>query len=129
MMAKHYIESHDPPPVNVVKGISVYHGGREHVLYLNLVLSEGLELHLIQNERPLIELSYPAEDKVVFSLRENLIHFIVISSQGPGQQGVLLKTDSVTYPWLPSFDGIRVSRMSEEEYKESWLTRSIFFTG
>jgi hypothetical protein len=80
-MAKHYIESHDPPPANAIKGISVYHGCKEHILYLNLVLSQGLELHLIQNERPLIELSYAAEDKVVFSMRDNLIHFIVISSK------------------------------------------------
>jgi hypothetical protein len=133
MMAKHYIDAHDPPPANVVKGISVYYGGKEHILYLNLVLSEGLEMHLIQNENTAIELSYPAEDKVVFSLRENLIHFIVISAHGnEGQaqaQGGLIRTDSVRYPWLPAFDGIRVSRMSEEEYKESWLSKSVFFMG
>ena len=132
MMAKLYIEAHDPP-VNIIKGISVYHGGKEHVLYSTVVLSEGLELHLIQSEQTLIELSYPADDKVVFSLRENLIHFIVINAEGYEEHTVkkdeLIKTDSVRYPWISSYDGIRVSRMSEEEYKESWLSKSVFFTG
>lgn len=129
MMAKLYIEANDPP-VKIIKGISVYYGGKEHVLYSTVVLSEGLEVHFIQDDNAVIELSYPAEDKVVFSLRENLIHFIVISSNGDEQgQGGLIKTDSIRYPWLPSFDGVRVSRMSEEEYKESWLSKSIFFTG
>jgi len=138
MMAKLYIESHDPPPVIVVKGITVYYAGKEHTLYSTVVLSEGLEVYLIQDENTAIELSYPAEDKVVFSLRENLIHFIVISeAMHEGQQKQegqksLIKTDSIRYPWIPSFDGVRVSRMSEEEYKEykeTWLSRSIFFTG
>lgn len=129
MMAKLYIEANDPP-VKIIKGISVYYGGKEHVLYSTVVLSEGLEVHFIQDDNAVIELSYPAEDKVVFSLRENLIHFIVISSNSDEQgQGGLIKTDSIRYPWLPSFDGVRVSRMSEEEYKESWLSKSIFFTG
>lgn len=127
MMAKLYIEAHDPP-VKVFKGISVYHGGKEHILYSTLVLSEGLEVNLVQDDTTVIELSYPVDDKVVFSLRENLIHFIVIS-EGIQEQHSLIKTDSIRYPWLPSFDGVRVSRMSEEEYKESWLSKSVFFTG
>lgn len=117
MMAKHYIDSHDPP-INVVKGISVYYEGKENILYSNLALSDGLELHFINDENPHIELSYPIDHKVVFSIRENLIHFIVIG-ESEEKDKILTKTETIRYPWLPTFNGIRVSKITEDEYKES----------
>jgi len=120
MMAKHYIDSHNPPIITM-KGISVYYSGKENILYSNLALSDGLELHFIDNVNPYIELSYPIDHKVVFSIRENLIHFIVIG-ESEEKDKILTKTETIKYPWLPTFNGIRVSRMTEDEYKESQLS-------
>ena len=129
MMSKYYIDSHDPPPLRVVKGISIYYEGKVHTLYSNLMLSDGIEIHATEDN---IELSYPADNKVMFSLRENLVHFIVISSlsdlgQKSPKKGSMIKTESVKYPWRSEYDGIRVSKMTEEEYKETWLSRSVFY--
>jgi len=132
MMSKYYIDSHDPPPLRVVKGISVYYGGKVYILYSNLVLSDGIEIHATDDD---IELSYPADDKVVFSLKENLVHFILISPLGDDEKqnvprkAPMIKTESVKYPWRSEYDGIRVSKMTEEEYKESWHSRSMFSMG
>ena len=132
MMSKYYIDSHDPPPLRVVKGISVYYEGKVYVLYSNAVLSDGIEIHATEDD---IELSYPADDKVMFSLRENLVHFIIIGAhnvdekQNMSKKAPMIKTESVKYPWRQEYDGIRVSRMSEEEYKDSWYSRSIFSMG
>jgi hypothetical protein len=131
MMSKYYIDSHDPPPLRVKQGISVYYEGKVHSLYSNLMLSDGIEINATEDD---IELSYPADDKVMFSLRENLVHFIVISSlddlgQKSPKKSPMIKTESVKYPWRPEYDGIRVSRMSEEEYKDTWLSRSVFSIG
>jgi IMP cyclohydrolase len=127
MMSKYYIDSHDPPPLRVVKGISVYYEGKVHILYSNVVLSDGIEIHAIEDD---IELSYPADDKVMFSLRENLVHFIVIGDHEKKEvatkTGAMIKTDSVKYPWRSEYDGIRVSRMTEEEYKDTMVSRSMF---
>jgi hypothetical protein len=120
MMAKHYIDSHNPPIIPM-KGISVYYSGKENILYSNLALSDGLELHFIDDVNPYIELSYPIDHKVVFSIRENLIHFIVIG-ESEEKDKILTKTETIKYPWLPTFNGIRVSRMTEDEYKESQLS-------
>lgn len=125
MVSKMYIDSYDPP-VKIVKGISVYYGAKEHILYSNLVLSEGIEIHATEND---IDLSYPADDKVLFSLKDNIVHFIVINSLEPYNKEGLIKTESVKYPWRSEYCGIQISRISEEEYKESWLHRSVFFTG
>lgn len=125
MVSKMYIDSHDPP-VKIVKGISVYYAAKEHILYSNLVLSDGIEIHATEND---IELSYPADDKVLFSMRDNIVHFIVINSLEPYNKEGLIKTESVKYPWRSEYCGIQISRISEEEYKESWLHRTVFFTG
>uniref|UniRef100_A0A6C0ANB6 Uncharacterized protein n=1 Tax=viral metagenome TaxID=1070528 RepID=A0A6C0ANB6_9ZZZZ len=158
-MAKYYIDSHNPP-AKVAKGITVFYGNKEHELYSNLVLSDSIELQHVKNTNPYIELSYPIDDRVVFLLRDNLLHFIIISennlpvandsaeisvhlpgkvqsrnfrlvTQMPGANKTesLIKTESVKYPWHSSFNGIRVSIMTEDEYKENWLINPQFCIG
>ena len=129
MVSKYYIDAHDPPPLKVVKGISVYFEGKVYILYSNQVLTDGIEIHASDDD---IELSYPADDKVVFSMRDNIVHFIVIDAINDiGRQGKspMIKTESVKYPWRQEYDGIRVSRMSEEEYKDTMVSRSMFSMG
>jgi hypothetical protein len=129
MVSKYYIDSHDPPPLRVVKGISVYFEGKVYILYSNQVLSDGIEIHATDDD---IELSYPADNKVVFSMRDNIVHFIVIDAINDiGCQGKspMIKTESVKYPWRSEYDGIRVSRMTEEEYKDTMVSRSMFSMG
>jgi hypothetical protein len=129
MVSKYYIDSHDPPPLRIVKGISVYFEGKVYILYSNQVLSDGIEIHATDDD---IELSYPAENKVVFSMRDNIVHFIVIDAINDiGHQGKspMIKTESVKYPWRSEYDGIRVSRMTEEEYKDTMVSRSMFSMG
>jgi len=129
MVSKYYIDSHDPPPLRIVKGISVYFEGNVYILYSNQVLSDGIEIHATDDD---IELSYPAENKVVFSMRDNIVHFIVIDAiDDIGRQGKspMIKTESVKYPWRSEYDGIRVSRMTEEEYKDTMVSRSLFSMG
>lgn len=116
MISKMYIDSFDPP-VKHVKGISVYYGSREHILYSNLVLSEGIEIQLVEDVNPYIELSYPLDLKIAFSLKENALHFLIIG-ESEERDTILRKTDTVKYPWLPSFSGIKVSRITGDEYKE-----------
>jgi len=126
MVSKYYIDSHDPPPLRIVKGISVYFEGKVYILYSNQVLSDCIEIHVIDDD---IELSYPVDNKVVFSMRDNIVHFIVIDAINDiGRQGKvpMIKTESVKYPWRPEYDGIRVSRMTEEEYKDTMVSRSMF---
>jgi len=129
MVSKYYIDSHDPPPLKIVKGISVYFEGKVYILYSNQVLSDGIEIHATDDD---IELSYPADNKVVFSMRDNIVHFIVIDAINDiGRQGKppMIKTESVKYPWRSEYDGIRVSRMTEEEYKDTLVSRSLFSMG
>ena len=128
MVSKYYIDSHDPPPLKIVKGISVYFEGKVYILYSNQVLSDGIEIHATDDD---IEISYPADDKVVFSMRDNIVHFIIIGSlsdlgKKETRNAPMIKTESVKYPWREEYDGIRVSRMTEEEYKDTMVSRSIF---
>jgi hypothetical protein len=129
MVSKYYIDSHDPPPLRIVKGISVYFEGKVYILYSNQVLSDGIEIHATDDD---IELSYPVDNKVVFSMRDNIVHFIVIDAINDiGRQGKvpMIKTESVKYPWRSEYDGIRVSRMTEDEYKDTMVSRSMFSMG
>ena len=128
MVSKYYIDSHDPPPLRIVKGISVYFEGKVYILYSNQVLADGIEIHATDDD---IELSYRADDKVVFSMRDNIVHFIIIGSLGDlgkkeTRNAPMIKTESVKYPWREEYDGIRVSRMTEEEYKDIMVSRSMF---
>ena len=96
--------------------INVLYEGNEYTLENSLDLPCKLPLSLIylKNNAPSIVLTYPAEDKVLFSLRGNRLHFIVLI--GDESRG---KKANTSYPWLSNLDGIRVSRLSEEEYKDS----------
>lgn len=116
MMAKYYIDSHDSP-INIAKGISVFYGNKEHILYSNVVLSEDIEIQLVEDVNPYIELSYPLDLKVVFSLKENILHFIIIG-ESDKKDTILTKATNVRYPWLPSFTSIKIVRITEDEYKE-----------
>ena len=115
IMAKYYIDSHDSP-INNAKRISVFYGSKEHILYSNLVLSEDIEIQFIEDVNPYIELSYPLDLKVVFSLKENILHFIIIG-ESDKQNTILTKAANVRYPLLPSLTSIKISRITEDEYK------------
>jgi hypothetical protein len=95
--------------------INVIYEGNDYTLENSLELSSKLPLSLMymKNNSPSIVLRYPAEDRVLFSLKSNRLHFIILI--GDNSRG---KEAHTSYPWLSNLDGIRVSRLSEEEYKE-----------
>ena len=98
--------------------IKVLYNGSEFTLEASLDLPCELPLSLIylKNNTPSIVLKYDSEDKVLFSLRGNLLHFIILKSdESRGKEA------HTSYPWLSNLDGIRVSRITEEEYKDAKL--------
>lgn len=101
-------------PVVSSDAIGVIYNDEVYSLENTLNLPEPpLSLIYLKGKNPSIVLTYDAEDRVVFSLKGNRLHFIVLTSgQAHG------KKESISYPWLSNLDGIRVSRMSEDEYKD-----------
>lgn len=98
--------------------IKVFYNGSEYSLetFLDLPCETPLSLVYLKGNRPRIMLNYDSDDTVAFSLRSNILHFIVI--KGSENKG---KRTSTNYPWIPTIDGIRVSRITEEEYKDAKL--------
>ena len=120
-MAKLYNETfHSEVPIRPDQDstINVLYEGNDYTLMnsLDLPCKVPLSLIYLKNNAPSIVLTYDAEDKVVFSLKGNMLHFIILI--GEESRG---KKAHTSYPWLSNLDGIRVSRLSEEEYKEAKL--------
>lgn len=81
---------------------------------LHIPCETPLVLIYSKENNPKIILTHDANDRVVFSLRGNMLHFIIL--KGDTNEG---KRESTSYPWLSNLDGIRISRLTEEEYKET----------
>lgn len=98
--------------------IKVFYNGSEYSLetLLDLPCETPLSLVYLKGNRPRIMLNYDSDDTIAFSLRSNILHFILI--KGTENKG---KRTSTNYPWIPTIDGIRVSRITEEEYKDAKL--------
>jgi hypothetical protein len=98
--------------------INVLYNGSEFTLEtsLNLPCETPLSLIYLKNDTPSIILKYDSDDEVVFSLRGNRLHFIILKADK--NRG---KEAHTSYPWLSNLDGIRVSRITREEYKDAKL--------
>lgn len=120
-LAKLYNETfhkEEPQRLDQDSTINVLYEGNDYTLEnsLDLPCKVPLSLIYLKNNAPSIVLTYDSEDKVVFSLKGNMLHFIILI--GEESKG---KKANTSYPWLSNLDGIRVSRLSEEEYKEAKL--------
>ena len=95
--------------------IKVLFQDTEYTLENSLDISSQPPLSLIylKQNKPSIVLTYDDEDRVLFSLKGNMLHFILL--KGDESKG---KKAHISYPWLSNLNGIRVSRLTEDEYKE-----------
>ena len=136
--AKEYISSFDS--TNTEK-IPVFCDGTEYVLSSNVSFThydKTIHLEYIQKDHPYILLSYCSEDRVIISLMSKTVHFIVIGSgtaasvataAGTGLNQCTRK-QTLEYPWLKEFSAVRITKVSEEEYrnnKDDILSRYMFF--
>ena len=134
--AKEYISSFDSS--NSSK-IPVYCDGTEYTLSSNVSFTHydnTIHLEYIQKDHPYILLSYSSEDRVIISLMSKTVHFIVIGS-GEGTSTAAgtglnqcTKKQTLEYPWLKEFSAVRITKVSEEEYrnnKDDILSRYMFF--
>ena len=96
--------------------INVVYEGVDYTLENSLDLPSNLSLIYSKNNSSSIVLTYDAEDKVVFSLKGNMLHFIILI--GEESRG---KKAQTSYPWLSNLDGVIVSRLTENEYNEAKL--------
>jgi hypothetical protein len=120
ILAKLYNENFDKDTIKPTDDsrINVLYNGTEYILEnsLDLPSKPPLSLRYVKDNLPRIVLTYDAEDKVVFSVMGNSLHFIIII--GDESRG---SEDSTSYPWLTKLNGIKVSRITEDEYKEKKL--------
>ena len=114
-LAKLYSSEENPDGNSKIK---VFYDGSEYSLdtFLDLPCETPLSLVYLKGTRPRIMLNYDSDDTIAFSLRSNILHFILI--KGTENKG---KRTSTNYPWIPTIDGIRVSRITEDEYKDAKL--------
>ena len=127
ILAKHYNEKFDTKKDD--DSINLYYGERADKLDVGKRFfypdDDGIELYYknIGN----LELTYDSEYRVVISTADNLVHFMIIYSEA-NRDGI--KRSLLNYPWLPQFNGIRLSKLSEDEYlssRDEVLTRLMYF--
>ena len=112
-LAKYYINDTSKKDLDI---ITVIFNDDVYLLEntLDIPCETPLRLSYFKENNPNITLTHDANDRVVFSLRGNMLHFIIL--KGDTNEG---KKEFTSYPWLSNLDGIRISRLTEEEYKET----------
>lgn len=127
ILAKHYNEKFDTKKND--DSINLYYGERADKLEVGKRFfypeDDGIELYYKNVDN--LELSYDSEDRVVISTADGIVHFMVIYSEGGGGG---IKRAVLNYPWLPQFNGIRLSKLNEDEYlssRDEVLTRLMYF--
>jgi hypothetical protein len=126
ILAKHYNEKFDTKKND--DSVNLYYGESvdklevgKRFFYPN---DDGIELYYKNNDN--LELTYDSEYRVVISTADNFVHFMIIYSEGSSG----IKRAVLNYPWLPQFNGIRLSKLSEDEYlssRDEILTRLMYF--
>jgi hypothetical protein len=126
ILAKHYNEKFDTKKDD--DSINLYYGERADKLDVGNRFfypdDDGIELYYKNTGN--LELAYDSEYRVVISTADNLVHFMIIYSEGSSG----IKRAVLNYPWLPQFNGIRLSKLSEDEYlssRDEVLTRLMYF--
>jgi hypothetical protein len=126
ILAKHYNEKFDTKKDD--GSINLYYGESADKLDVGKRFfypdDDGIELYYKNNDN--LELTYDSEYRVVISTADNLVHFMIIYSEG--NSGI--KRSLLNYPLLPQFNGIRLSKLSEDEYlssRDEVLTRFMYF--
>jgi len=126
ILAKHYNEKFDTKKDD--DSINLYYGERADKLDVGKRFfypdDDGIELYYKNTGN--LELTYDSEYRVVISTADNFVHFMIIYSEGSSG----IKTAVLNYPWLPQFNGIRLSKLSEDEYlssRDEVLTRLMYF--
>jgi hypothetical protein len=126
ILAKHYNEKFDTKKDD--DSINLYYGERADKLDVGKRFfypdDDGIELYYKNTGN--LELTYDSEYRVVISTADNLVHFMIIYSEGSSG----IKRAVLNYPWLPQFNGIRLSKLSEDEYlssRDEVLTRLMYF--
>jgi hypothetical protein len=128
--AKEYINTFDS--TNTEK-IPVFCDGNEYSLSKNVSFTHYdkiINLQYIQRDHPYILLSYCSEDRVIISLTSKTVHFIVISSSAGTGLNHCTKKQTLEYPWLKEFSAVRITKATEEEYRDNKseiLSLSLFF--
>jgi hypothetical protein len=107
--------------------IYVHHGDNVHILDVGSRFfypgDDAIELYYVNKDN--VELSYDLKDRVVISTVDTMVHFIIIKGSDYGLNQNILK-----YPWLPEFNSIRITNLTENEYRntrEEVLSRYMFF--
>jgi hypothetical protein len=126
ILAKHYNEKFDTKKND--DSINLYYGESVDKLEVGKRFfypdDDGIELYYKNNDN--LELTYDSEYRVVISTADNFVHFMNIYSEGSSG----IKRAVLNYPWLPQFNGIRLSKLSEDEYlssRDEVLTRLMYF--
>jgi len=128
--AKEYISTFDSTDTNK---IPVYCDGIEYTISISTPFTyhdKTIELQYIQKDYPYILLSYCSEDRVIISLTGKTVHFIVISSSAGTGLNHCNKKQTLEYPWLKEFSAVRITRTTEEDYRDNRddiLSRYMFF--
>ena len=126
ILAKHYNEKFDTKKND--DSVNLYYGESVDKLEVGKRFfypdDDGIELYYKNNDN--LELTYDSEYRVVISTADNFVHFMNIYSEGSSG----IKRAVLNYPWLPQFNGIRLSKLSEDEYlssRDEVLTRLMYF--
>jgi hypothetical protein len=127
ILAKHYNEKFDTKKND--DSINLYYGESVEKLDVGkrFFYPEDDVIELFYKNNDNLELSYDSEHRVVISTADSMVHFMIISPEG-GSGGI--KRSMLNYPWLPQFNGIRISKFTEDEYlstRDEVLTRLMYF--